>query len=220
LKVGLLVPNLNDAGFLECLLRETPDDWIKIVMDGGSVDGSVDLARSYGVPVYAMNGHDFGLNLRLGLQLIACNYDVDVVAHCDADHSPEAVQLVVEKLGELDVVVGRELKSASGWHSLTRKVTRWLVVHFLGLNNVDHPTCGLRVWKKGALAKLPWYRMKAKDFAVQIETLFWAERMGLRIGECEFVGHQKHRGVGLVTILKWIQTFMRLCWTRFWGAGL
>ena len=75
------------------------------------------------------------------------------------------------------------------------------------------------------LERLPWRHVKAKDFSIQVELLFWAERNKFKICEAEFKGHESGRHK-IRTLLDWLITFTRLLrikyllWWRTYESGI
>ena len=204
-KIGIVIPTLNEEENLKQLLPELkkilPHAQV-IIMDDLSKDDTVEVAKQFGAYVpktYVEKG--YGMSLIEGIWRAFAQFDCDLVIQMDADHPAEAVKELFKV--NADLVLGCEKGSR-----FTRGFACWLARNFLGLK-FKHPTCGLRLWTRKALQKLPWFLMKAKGFSIQIETLYYAKQQGLKIKEVLFEG-RKHKKLPIRRIFEWLGTFFRL----------
>ena len=228
--LGVVIPTFNEAERIRGLLPELHErfkddyDLRVVVVDDLSPDGTGEIAKQHGAIVPPLSERlRYGRSLCLGLCLAWYTLKCDLVAQMDADHPVDSLESLMKKMENegCDLVVGRE----KGRWKMERKVTRWLCEHILRLKGVSHPTCGLRVWRGEVLERLPWRHVKAKDFSIQVELLFWAERNKFKICEAEFEGHKsgKHK---IRTLLDWLITFARLLrikylmWWRTYECGI
>ena len=108
--ISIIIPTLNEAEQLPATLaslrrqRSNPETQIEIIVcDGGSVDGTVDLARDAGVKIVsAARGR--GQQLAAGAN--QATGDVLVFLHADSVLAPGAVQAVVAGLADPTIAGG------------------------------------------------------------------------------------------------------------------
>lgn len=98
--ISLLIPALNEAkGIVATVRRAAPDLHEIIVVDGGSKDGTADLARAAGAKVIVEPRRGYGLAYRRGFEVATG----EVIATADADGTypvemiPHIVDFLVRK---------------------------------------------------------------------------------------------------------------------------
>lgn len=155
-----------------------------LVVDDGSTDDTVAVARAHGATVVELRAHEglgvaFGAGVRAALAMGA-----DVVVNTDADNQYRAADipaLVAPLLaGEADVVVGiRELTALPHYTPFRRVVHRLgkhVVTAVVGLDVAD-PVSGFRAWTRAAAAAMD----VRERYSYTLETLVIAGRAGLRV---------------------------------------
>jgi len=140
----------------------------------------------------------------------SCEYVVEMDA--DGSHDPAELPRLLETARDADLVIGsRYLPGADAedfgmlrsWNS---KVARGLSEWVLGLRYTD-PTSGYRVYRREALAPLPWDRMVSPGPSIVEETLFHLQRRGAKIVEVPILYRRRRSGSSKITpgiILRWI----------------
>lgn len=150
----------------------------------------------------------------------ASRTDARWVVEMDADlsHDPDELPRLLAEANDADLVIGsRNLPGGGaenfGWmRQLNSAVARFLTRFFLGLNYTD-PTSGYRVYRREALAPLPWDRMISPGPSIVEETLFHLQRNGARIKEAPIVYRERRSGRSKITpiiILRWIQAMRKI----------
>lgn len=106
LRVSVVVPTLDEARRLPALLARLATMPVHeiVVVDGGSADGTTDVARAAGVRVLDAAPRGRGPQQRLGASV--CDGDVLWFVHADAQPPRDAVARIREVLAEPDVVGG------------------------------------------------------------------------------------------------------------------
>jgi glycosyltransferase involved in cell wall biosynthesis len=100
-RVAVVVAALNEAGALPDTLRSllgqtrVPDRLV--VVDGGSADETVAVARRAGTGTFVVSGRGRGGQVAAGVA--ACPEDVIVVAHADMVFPPDALEAISTHLG-------------------------------------------------------------------------------------------------------------------------
>jgi glycosyltransferase involved in cell wall biosynthesis len=96
LRLAVVVPALNESWHLPALLKSLADQTEPaervIVTDGGSTDGTTELARSHGAEVLAVPGRGRGGQVAVAVAALA--EDVVLVAHADMLVPPTALAAV------------------------------------------------------------------------------------------------------------------------------
>lgn len=90
---GIVIPVLDDAKRLWILLSSLEETGIErdmvAVADGGSSDGSVDVAREWGARVVPCRGPGRGAQIAGGVQ--ALSSEIVIILHCDTAAGPDLV---------------------------------------------------------------------------------------------------------------------------------
>src|ERR671914_1616601 len=117
MKLIIQIPCLNEEETLPVTLADLPrsvpgfDEVEWLIIDDGSTDGTIDVARAHGVDhiVRLTNNKGLASSFQAGLDA-ALKLGADVIVNTDADnqyHGPDIARLVRPILaGEADMVVG------------------------------------------------------------------------------------------------------------------
>ncbi|HXG83827.1 MAG TPA: TIGR04283 family arsenosugar biosynthesis glycosyltransferase [Pyrinomonadaceae bacterium] len=107
LRLSIIIPALNEAATIkETLdaLRAFRENAEIIVVDGGSVDETILIARNCGVSVLQSKGRGRGAQMREGAK--AANGDVLWFLHADTRPAPETIEQMTQALENAQTVVG------------------------------------------------------------------------------------------------------------------
>ena len=113
-RVGVVIPTLNEAAAIGRVIAEIPREYAGsvVVVDGGSTDGTPDIARAAGARVVGESRRGYGRACLTGLESLPA--DVNVVVFLDGDLSdyPGQMARLVEPVatGQADLVVGSRLR--------------------------------------------------------------------------------------------------------------
>ncbi len=100
--ISLLIPALNEAkGIVATVRRAAPDLHEIIVVDGGSKDGTADLARAAGAKVIVETRRGYGLAYRRGFE--AATGEVIATADADGTYPVEMIPHIVDFLMRKDL---------------------------------------------------------------------------------------------------------------------
>jgi dolichol-phosphate mannosyltransferase len=122
----------------------------------------------------------------------------------DLSHDPQYLAALVEQLEDHDLVIGsRYLHGVSvvNWplHRIMLSAFANRYIRFVtGLSPSDC-TSGFRVWRRTALAGLPFANARANGYAFLTEMLFEAARRGCRIGEVPIIFVERQEGYSKVS---------------------
>ena len=113
-KIDIVLPCLDEAGALPWVMARIPSNARAIVVDNGSSDNSVALARSLGAEVVECPQRGYGAACHGGLEAAEAEY----LGFCDCDASvdPGAVtaMLALIESGTADLVVARRRTNVRG----------------------------------------------------------------------------------------------------------
>jgi len=191
MRLAIQIPCLNEERTLPETLRALPrevegfEEVIWVVIDDGSTDSTVAIARAHGAGhVVSLNGHQ-GLARAYMAGLDACiALGADVIVNTDADNQYDArdLPLLVAPIlsGRADVVVGSRPISEIAHFSLTKKILQragsW-VVRSLSGTRVEDATSGFRAFSRDAAMRLNIFN----SYTGSLETLIQAGRSNLRV---------------------------------------
>ena len=146
-RVMILLAALDEAEGLAQILPRIPVKKLSmkgweietLVIDGGSKDGTEDIAERFGCDFMLQQGKGKGAAMRLGfLQFLKSNCDALVMFDADGTYHPEEIYKLLSKLENADVVVGDRLRGAMDPDAMTRinyfgnHVLTWIAVALFG----------------------------------------------------------------------------------------
>ena len=191
MKLIIQIPCFNEEEILPVTLADLPREvagfdtveWL--VIDDGSTDDTVEVAKAHGVDHIVSHPHNKGLaqafmtgieaSLRLGADVIV-NTDAD--NQYDAGNIPDLVAPILSKQAQL--VVGArpiaEIAHFSATKKLLQRLGSWVVGLASGVRIPDAP-CGFRAIDRNAAIQIYVYT----DYTYTIETLIQAGRRNITI---------------------------------------
>lgn len=209
-RVAVVIPTYNEAGNIERLVttvRATVPEARVLVVDDNSPDGTGDIVRRLveadpQVELYARAGKlGLGTAYIEGFQHVLQDATIEAVFGMDADfsHDPSFLPSMVEKLGEVDLVVGsRYLRGIS--------VVNW-PLHRLALsffaNRYARAVTGLRVtdctsgfvgYRRAVLETIDFANITLRGYAFLIAMKYQAQRAGFRLGEVPIIFYERTDG--------------------------
>ena len=187
MKLIIQVPCKNEEKTLPVTLADLPREVPGfeavelLVIDDGSTDRTVEVAREHGVDhiVRLTNNKGLASAFQAGLDA-ALKLGADVIVNTDADnqyHGPDVVRLVQPILaGDADMVVGdREVQSIEHFSPLKKSLQRlgsW-VVRQASSTNVPDTTSGFRAYNREAALAI----QVVSKFTYTLETIIQAGKM-------------------------------------------
>ena len=133
MKVIIQIPCLNEEEYLPITLSELPREingvdtveWL--VIDGGSTDNTVEIARKHGVDHIVQRNRDKGLSADFKAGIDACiGLGADIIVNTDADNQypgryiAELVMPILE--GKTEIVIGDRETDKIQHFSLTKRI--------------------------------------------------------------------------------------------------
>src|SRR3954464_4202595 len=191
MKLIIQIPCLNEEDALPITLRDLPREvpgfetveWL--IIDDGSTDRTVEVAREHGVDhiVRLTNNKGLASGFQAGLAA-ALKLGADVIVNTDADnqyYGPDIPRLVEPVLaGNADMVVGdRELKTIEHFSApkkLLQRLGSW-VVRQASQTTVPDTTSGFRAYNREAALAL----QVVSKFTYTLETIIQAGKMTVAV---------------------------------------
>jgi glycosyltransferase involved in cell wall biosynthesis len=113
-QITLFVPTLNEIEGMKAVMPHVKKEWVDeiLVLDGGSIDGTIEYAKSKNYRVVMQKGKGITNASLEGIKAAKGDYIISFSP--DGNSLPEAIPLLVKKINEgYDMVIGsRYLKSA------------------------------------------------------------------------------------------------------------
>ncbi len=193
--VGLAIPVIDEAESLPSVLTEIPCGLLDalVVVDGGSSDGTRELARAGGAQVAVELEPGYGRACRLGAETLG----TDIIVWIDGDGSddPAAIGAVLEPIlsgrAALSLGVRAELEAgAQHWHQrLGNHLVSFLVRATTGVPVRDIPP--MRAIRRDALESLG---MRELTYGWPTEMVVKAARAGLPIAQVDVPSRARRGG--------------------------
>lgn len=191
MKVFVQVPCLNEEATLPLVLESIPkkikgvDEIHVLIIDDGSTDKTIEVAKKYGVKHFVRHTRNMGLarSFRDGVDY-ALAHGADIVVNTDGDNQyPQAriadlVQPVIN--GEADIVIADRQTSKiahfSPFKKLMQRFGSW-VVNKAGGTDLPDAASGFRAYSRSSLLKLNI----VTRFSYCMETIIQAGQKRLKI---------------------------------------
>jgi glycosyltransferase involved in cell wall biosynthesis len=197
------IPCLNEEQTLPAVLESIPsqipgiDEIIVLVIDDGSTDRTVDIARQHGVTEFVRHARNRGLGRSFHDGVTrALELGADIVVNTDGDNQypqdriPELVAPIVR--GEADIVIAdrqvHEIEHFSGPKVLLQKLGSWVVNKAAGTDLPDAAS-GFRAYSRASLMQLN----TITRFSYCMETIIQAGNKQLAIDSIPVTTNAKTR---------------------------
>jgi glycosyltransferase involved in cell wall biosynthesis len=195
MKLIIQIPCLNEEATLPATIADLPrqidgiDELELLIIDDGSTDRTVEVAREHGVDHIIRLTNNKGLAAGFQAGLDAClKLGADVVVNTDADNQYRGAD--IPKLlgpilaGDADMVVGdrqvSQIEHFSGSKKALQRLGSWVVRHLSGTEIAD-TTSGFRAYNREAALQL----LVVDDFTYTLESLIQAGKMLVAVDQVE-----------------------------------
>jgi glycosyltransferase involved in cell wall biosynthesis len=203
MKVFVQVPCLNEEQTLPLVLAGIPKtipgvDQIEIlIIDDGSTDRTLEVAREFGVTHFVHHVRNMGLarSFRDGVDYALAN-GADIVVNTDGDNQypQERIADLVQPIlaGEADIVIGDRQTHKIAHFSWFKKLLQRIgskVVNIAASTDLPDAASGFRAYSRGSL-----YRLNLiTQFSYCMETIIQAGNKRMRIASVEIDTNPKTR---------------------------
>ncbi|OCQ91437.1 glycosyl transferase [Oscillatoriales cyanobacterium USR001] len=190
-KLIIQIPCYNEEGTLGITLAALPRqlpgidiiEWL--VIDDGSQDKTIEVAKSWGVDHIVSLGTNKGLAKAFMAGLDAClKAGADIIVNTDADNQycADDIPLLIQPilLGRAEIVVGarsiQEIKHFSPTKKFLQKLGSW-VVRLASNTNIPDAPSGFRAFTREAAMQLNVFN----QYTYTLETLIQAGQKGMAV---------------------------------------
>ena len=162
-KVVVVMPAYNAGRTLRLTYEELPKDTVSLVIlvDDGSTDATLDVARQLGLEIFVHNrNYGYGANQKTCYaEALRAGAEIVVMVHPDYQYDPRLVPQIIEPIlrGEADVVLGSRLKAGSAlqqgmpwWKWVANRFLTGLENRVFGLTLSEYHT-GYRAFRREVL---------------------------------------------------------------------
>jgi len=193
-KATLIIPALNEADAIGCLLRRVPRELVDevIVVDNGSTDATGSIAASAGARVINEPRRGYGAACWAGVSALRPDADVAVFLDGDGSQHPEELPQVIAPLvaDQADLVLGtRHFRGDHPFHAtLGTKLVAAFIARRFGVRLSD-----LGPYRAIRVPLLKRLGMRDRAFGWPVEMVVKAAAAGARIAEVP-VSHAPRQG--------------------------
>jgi glycosyltransferase involved in cell wall biosynthesis len=194
-RVAVVMPALNAAVTIAPMIEAIPAEWVDevVVVDDGSTDDTVAVARQLGVRViWHPHNAGYGANQKTCyLDVLQGDADIVVMLHPDGQYEPELIPSLIRPIlaGEADFVLGSRMIVPGGarangmprYKILANRILTQIENRAMGTRLTDLHT-GYRAYSRELLLEVPFLR-NAIGFSFDSEMLMEASASGFRIAE-------------------------------------
>lgn len=203
MKLFIQVPCLNEEETLPLVFESMPknlpgiDEVEWLIIDDGSTDRTVEVAKGLGVKHFVKHRRNMGLarSFRDGVDY-ALKHGADIVVNTDGDNQypQDRIKDLVKPIldGKADIVIGDRQTSKiahfSGFKKLMQRFGSWVVNQAAGTDLPDAAS-GFRAYSRNSLMKLNI----VTEFSYCMETIIQAGHKRLRIESVAIETNKKTR---------------------------
>lgn len=202
-KLFIQIPCLNEEETLPSVVKAIPhkikgiDDICLLIIDDGSNDQTIEVAKKIGADFIVLNHRNIGLAKSFGKGIEACLFlGADIVVNTDGDNQyrGEYIAELVEPICEnrADVVIGcRDIDNHPEfpwWKKALQKIGS-KVVRVISGTDVPDTTSGFRAMNKKAMIACSFM----SDFSYTLEMLIQAGNSGLKVDWVQIETNPKTR---------------------------
>ncbi len=197
MKTSLIIPTLNEEESLGFVLDSIPENSVDeiIIVDGGSTDGTIEIAESYATRVIHEARRGYGQACATGTD----HAQGEIVIYLDADGAddPAGIPAIIQPIldGQADMVLGSRLAGsiadgAMPWHQY---FGNWLSARLIRIL-YRLPITDLSPFRAVRKSKLTVLGMTEMTYGWPTEMIAKAARQGWRIIEIPVDYHPRYGG--------------------------
>jgi hypothetical protein len=219
-KIAIIIPTLNEEASIGLVLDDIPSgiaEWV-VVVDGGSHDKTVEIAREKGAMVLEGRTMGYGDACLKGLKFIG-PVEPQLIVFLDGDYSdfPREMSLLIEPIlkGEADFTLGSRLRgrreaNAMPLHALWGNKFVCLFINVL----YRFRYTDLGPFRAIGYDQLKSLAMKDRTYGWTVEMQVKAVRQGLKILEIP-VSYRKRVGISKISGTFWgsLKAGAKIIWT-------
>jgi glycosyltransferase involved in cell wall biosynthesis len=205
-KISVVIPVFNEEGSIGKVLEDIPEGFVNlvVVVDNGSTDGSVRVAKNHGALVLTEKERGYGAACLKGIEYLKKKDPPDILIFLDGDYSdfPEDMLKLIEKIDNgYDFVLGSRVMGAQmnlaklSKHSILGNKLAALFLKLLFKGNFTD----LGPFRAIKFDKLLALNMQDRNFGWTMEMQIKAVKMGINICEVPVRYRARYAGKSKVT---------------------
>ena len=185
MKIGVTIGVLNEEANIGKVLDRVPQGYDVIIVDDGSTDKTVKIARNYNAKIvkHSVNlGQGFAVITGFKAALLE-NYDIIIEMDGDGQHDPREIPILLKKMEEsgADIVVGSRIigsnyNDAPFFRKTFLPYFTWIINKLTGYTMTDS-MCGFRAFRVSSLRKVVYI------FDDMLEPQYLAAEMFIRFAK-------------------------------------
>ena len=191
MKLVIQIPCYNEEECLPITLKEIPesfpgiDEFEILIIDDGSTDKTIEVARNLGIKNFVINGRNLGLAKAFSKGLNKClELNADIIVNLDGDNQYLAKD--IEKLitpiieNTVDIVIGaRPIENIKHFSFARKAIQKFgsFLVKMVSNQNIIDATSGFRAFSREAALKINVF----SNYTYTLETIIQASNIGLKI---------------------------------------
>ncbi len=229
--VIVILPALNAEKTLEKTVDEIPKEMVSeiLLVDDGSVDGTVELAKKLGLTVHAHETNlGYGANQKTCYKIaLEKGADIIVMIHPDYQYDAKIIKYLVSFIeeGYADVMLGSRIRSRRDAANGGMPAYKYFSNRFLTFcenvasgQNLSEWHTGMRAYKREVLENIN-FQNNSNDFIFDTQVLFQIVEKGYRIAdvpvpvryylESSSINFKRSLKYGILTLLIAIRHFFK-----------
>ena len=193
-RLFVMLPALDEADAVAQVISGVPVDLLRkagyetsiVIVDGGSTDGTQEIAMRLGCEVIAQTSKGKGAGMRQGFKAFQSgDYDILVMLDVDGTYDPGEIPILLKSLEKHDLVIGDRLNGEMSEYAMTKMnwignhLLTWFAVSLYGVRINDLCT-GYWAFTRKAIDRL---QLNSMRFEIEAEMYTSAVRRKLSIGQ-------------------------------------
>jgi glycosyltransferase involved in cell wall biosynthesis len=204
MKLSIMLPAYNEEKMIGQVIQNIPQNITGIsnvfiiVIDDGSNDNTVQIAKKAGTDLVLSNNSNIGLakTFERGLDAALLN-GADIIVNIDSDgqHNPQEIPKLIKPIldNQADFIIGnrniKKQKSMKRGNYYGNLIGNWVIKKLTGIN-ISDSSCGFRAMSRETALKFNLF----SDHTYTHETIIQAAFKNLRIAEVEIEYFERKDG--------------------------
>jgi dolichol-phosphate mannosyltransferase len=220
--LSVAVPSINEVENLRNLLPRLKDvlatlrcRYEIIIVDGGSTDGTADIAAAHGAKVVMQGGRGYGDAIREAIR--QANGEYILTLDADLSHDPSFIpQMWAERRKAALVIASRYVENGSARMPWTRYIlSRLLNTTFAAILSLPFRdlSSGFRLYRANVVKGL---ELLSVDFDINQEILVKVVAEGWSVLEVPFAYEPRENGSSKARLFKFAKSYLRTL-SRMWS---